>query len=165
MPYNNRFRGNIITGKNGILFEFDHAKPTFKEKINGEMKTFSNDISDNFAWADGREGDEWYGGLKEEMADRMDPKLKRNADGVFRIPENSKAHNKFEGTPFEPKTGIDIYGMNRIGKTDAGCHQFSTEPNVPNRPVTTDDVGISAQTPWKDGPKWDPPSKGEGKTS
>jgi hypothetical protein len=165
MPYNNRFRGNIITGKNGMLFEFDRAKPSFEAKINGEEKMFSNDISDNIAWTDGREGDKWYGGLTEKMADRIDPKLERNADGVHRIPEDSKARRKFEGTPFEAKTAIDIYGMNRIDHIDAGCHQFSTEPNTPNRPVSTDDVGVSAPTPWKNSPKWDPPSKGKGKKS
>jgi len=97
------------------------------------------------------------------MADRTNPELEGNADRVHRISENSKARRKFEGTPFEDKTGIDIYGVSRSGLTDAGCHQFSTEPNTPNRPVTTDDVGVSAPTPWKDSPKWNPPSKGTGK--
>jgi hypothetical protein len=55
--------------------------------------------------------------------------------------------------------------MHRSGHTDAGCHQFSTESNTPNRPVTTDDVGLSSPTPWKDSPKWNPPSKGTEKNN
>jgi hypothetical protein len=49
MPYNNRFRGYIIMGKNGILFEFDVPKASFEVKIEDEKKVLSNDISDNIA--------------------------------------------------------------------------------------------------------------------
>jgi hypothetical protein len=150
-PYNNRFKGNIITGKHGKLFEFGEG--TEKDP---------NDISFNIVWAEGRKDDERedeiYGGLKkEEMANRIDPELERDAeDGICRLRENSKACSRFEGTPFNDKTNVDIYGVSRSGHTDAGCHQHTKESNRPKRPVTPKDVGVSAPTPWLDSPVWNP---------
>jgi hypothetical protein len=167
-PGENRFMGNIITGKHGTLLQFDNdakASGEYTDTSEGKKETvkYSNKISDNVGWGDGRKGDEYFGRLTKEMADRIDPQLEKNEDGIYCLRSDSKARSKFEGTPFEDKTDVDIYGVRRTEHTDAGCHQFSTESNAPKRPITRDDVGLGAWTDLgDDSPEWKPhPEKTE----
>jgi len=140
-PKNNKFRGNIITGENGMLL-----------KLNNNDS--SNKITDNIGWAtdDAEDGD-----LSSDMATLdEDPLLTRDSDGIYRLQSGSPARNKFQDTPFEELTNVDIDGEERGPDTDAGCDQFSTESKKPKKRITAKDVGVSAPTPWVGSPKWEP---------
>jgi len=138
-PKNNEFRGNIITGEHGLLFELNNNHS-------------SNTIKDNITWDAGNAT--YDDNVSTQMASREDPLLTRDGDGIYRLQSGSPAHNKFQGTPFEDWTKVDIDGEERGPKTDAGCDQFSTESKKPKKRVTAEDVGVSAPTPWVDSPKW-----------
>jgi poly(beta-D-mannuronate) lyase len=138
-PTDNKFRGNIITGENGMLLKLNNSHP-------------SNIITDNIGRATGnaKEGD-----LSNEMATAdKDPLLKRDSDGIYRLQSGSPARNKFQDTPFKELTDVDIDGEERRPNTDAGCDQFSTESKKPKRRITSEDVGPKATTDLGDSPGW-----------
>jgi poly(beta-D-mannuronate) lyase len=142
-PRNSEFRGNIITGEHGLLFELNNNHS-------------SNTIKDNIAWAT---GDATYDdNFSTQMATRVDPVLTRDGDdGIFRLQDSSPARKKLSGTPFSSLTTVDIFDVTRSGNTDGGCCQFSTESTTrPKKRITADDVGVGAPTPWVDSPKWEP---------
>jgi hypothetical protein len=142
-PTGNKFKGNIITARNGRLLEF------------GDNVTASgNEISDNIGFITGSAD---YGRLTEEMAIRKDPLLTRDDnDGIFQLQSGSPARNKFTGMPFSSLTTVDIYGVDRSGNTDAGCYQLSTASTRPKKRITTADVGPKAKTDLGDSPVWNP---------
>lgn len=94
--------------------------------------------------------------ISPEMADRIDPQLKRNEeDSVQRLRSNSPAHNKLLDTPFAQLITVDIDGEERGPNTDAGCDQFSEESiTKPMKRITTEDVGPKATTSLGDSPAW-----------
>jgi poly(beta-D-mannuronate) lyase len=140
-PSDNKFKGNIITARNGKLFEL------------GEGVTASgNEISDNVRWIADSADD---GDLTEEMATRTDPLLTRDPnDGIYRLQSSSPARNKFTGKPFSSLTSVDIDGEDRGPNTDAGCDQFSTASTRPKKRITPEDVGPNARTDLGDSPLW-----------
>jgi poly(beta-D-mannuronate) lyase len=149
-PTGNRFRGNIITAKNGRLLEF----------VNGATSS-GNTISDNIGFVT---GDADFGDLSTGMATRIDPLLiledGNSNDGINRLQDGSPARNKFPGTPFSSLTTVDIFGMTRGENTDAGCCQFSTgSTTIPKKRITPADVGAKATTDLGNSPPWNPNSE------
>lgn len=155
MPTGNKFKGNIITAKNGKLLE----KPegviiNGKVKEDGEEKEIKNEVSDNIGWPIGnaKKGD-----LSSGMATTdKDPLLREDSDGIYRLQSNSPARNKFHGMPFRKLTDVDIDGEERGPNTDAGCDQFSTASTKPKKRITPEDVGPKATTDLGNSPDWDP---------
>ncbi len=139
-PRNNKFRGNIISGENGMLLKLNNNHP-------------SNTITDNIGWITRNEA---YGDLLTQMATRVNPLLTRDGDGIYRLQSGSPARNKFQGTPFKELTDVDIDGKERGPNTDAGCHQYSTESKRPKKRITPEDVGPKATTDLGDSPDWNP---------
>jgi hypothetical protein len=126
-----------------------------------ETVTYSNKISDNIGWGDGRNGDDYFGNLTKEMADRINPQLRlengNSDDGIFQLRIDSPARNKFRGTPFSTLTTVDIFGMTRSDNTDAGCCQFNAESTSrPKKRITPEDVGPKATIDLGDSPPWNP---------
>ena len=81
-PTHNRFRGNIITGHNGRLLEFDNG-----------ASASDNTITDNIAFITDRAT---HGDLETDMATRIDPLLileedGNDDDGIHRLKINSPA--------------------------------------------------------------------------
>lgn len=147
-PRDNRFRGNIITGKYGKLLEF----------VN-KAKATGNTITDNIGWHTGKAE---VGHLADEMATITNPLLtKDKEDGIYRLQSGSPARGKIRGEPFRALTDIDIYSVERSRKnTDIGCHQYSTTSTRPKKRITTTDVGPKAPAPFDDNPVWSPPILG-----
>jgi hypothetical protein len=143
-PTNNEFRGNIITGENGLVF-----------KLNNNDS--SNTIKDNIIWAT---GDATYDdNVSTQMARRENPKLTRDGDDIYRLQsDKSVACGLFKGTPFGDLTKIDIDGEERGPNTDAGCDQFSTvaADMKPKKRITQTHVGTTAILTLGDSPEWDP---------
>jgi poly(beta-D-mannuronate) lyase len=155
MPTGNKFKGNIITGKNGKLLEIaEGVIINGKTKEDGEEKEIKNEVSDNIGWPtdNAKKGD-----LSSEMATMdKDPRLTEDRDGIYRLQSNSPARNKFQGTPFGELTTMDIDGEDRGPNTDTGCHQFRTASTKPKKRITPEDVGPKATTNLGNNPDWDP---------
>ncbi|HEX2471173.1 MAG TPA: chondroitinase-B domain-containing protein [Nitrososphaera sp.] len=155
MPTGNKFKGNIITARNGKLLEIPEGVIiNGKIKEDGEEKEIKNEVSDNIGWPTGnaKKGD-----LTSEMATTdKDPLLTEDSDGIYRLQSGSPARNKFQGMPFRELTSVDIDGEERGPNTDAGCDQFSTESKKPKKRITPEDVGPKARTDLGDSPDWDP---------
>ena len=155
MPTGNKFKGNIITARNGKLLEIEEGVIiNGKIEEDGEEKEIKNEVSDNIGQPTGnaKKGD-----LSSEMATTdKDPLLTEDSDGIYRLQSGSPARNKFQGTPFEELTNMDIDGEERGPNTDAGCAQFSTASTKPKRRITPADVGPGATTDLGISPDWDP---------
>jgi poly(beta-D-mannuronate) lyase len=142
MPTGNKFKGNIITAKNGKLLQFAEG-----------VTASGNTISDNIGFIT---GSAIHADLSTSMATREDPLLTEDSDGIYRLQSGSPAHNKFQGMPFRELTTMDIDGEDRGPNTDAGCDQFSTASTKPKRRITPADVGPKATTDLGNSPVWDP---------
>jgi hypothetical protein len=155
LPTGNKFKGNIITAKNGKLLEIPEGVIiNGKIKEDGKEKEIRNEISDNIGWA---MGNAKKGDLSSEMVKTdMDPQLTEDTDGIYRLQSGSPARNNFQGTPFRELTTMDIDGEERGPNTDPGCDQFSTASTKPKRRITTADVGPKATTDVGSSPDWDP---------
>jgi Chondroitinase B len=150
LPTGNIFKGNVLTAKNGKLFEKREGVI-----INGKTKDdeeIKNEVSDNIGWATGNAE---KGDLSSEMED---PLLTEDNDGIYRLQDGSPARNRFKGIPFWElaRVDIDIDGEKREPDTDAGCDQFSTESKKPKKRITSKDIGPKATTDLGDSPDWKP---------
>jgi poly(beta-D-mannuronate) lyase len=153
-PINNLFRGNIITGQNGMLFDF----------MNG-TGVGSNTFSNNIAWIS---SNSTYGDITTSMADRenMTTGLTKGTDGIWRISgtgSGAHGHVSTNSNPLSSIAGcnIDIDGETRTGRADAGADHYSTAaafPTKPKKKITVDDVGPSATTSLGSSPTWEPTS-------
>jgi poly(beta-D-mannuronate) lyase len=170
-PLNGYFRArnvliafNTVVDSFGPCVELDAGFGSSRRSLRPEDITIANNlfsVPDGGALLKGKEGAgfRWAGNIawpasrapEHEGIRRVDPRLERAEDGLWRPTTDSPVRGAAEGVLDAVKTDID--GQARGGRWDVGCDQISSGP-VANRPLTAADVGPS----WMDRGK--PPGRG-----
>src|SRR5262249_139317 len=80
------------------------------------------------------------GSLPDDGMKEIDPKLKADATGEFRLASAEPTASAAAGS--YPYVLIDVNGLPRNGKPDVGAEQFSAASSLPNRILLPADVGV-----------------------
>jgi poly(beta-D-mannuronate) lyase len=145
---------NTVVDSQGPSIELDAGFGSSRRSLRPEQITIANNVfalpADGGVLLKGTEGAgyQWIGNIASPAAQgqehpgirRIDPRLVRSRDGLWRPAADSPARGAGAGR-FEAVT-IDIDGQARTGARDAGCDQVSAGP-VTNRPLTAFDLGTS----------------------
>ena len=118
-PIQTIFANNIIQGKISPFLQLDEAQAQIKYEGNivYGAKTGVSSMKGLFA---------------------VDPKLMRDKLGLYRPQKDSPAKGEAKGS--YPKITHDLDGHKRLGQSDVGADQMSTDP-ITRRPLSMKDVG------------------------
>jgi poly(beta-D-mannuronate) lyase len=159
-PLNGYFRArnvliafNTVVDSHGPYVQLDAGMGSSRRVLRPEDITVANNVfslPDDGVLLKGTEGERftWMGNIASPAPSasehagirRVDPRLKRAADGLRRPTADSPARGGAEGVFAAVKADID--GQARAGRLDSGCDQISDDP-VTNRPLSASDVGTS----------------------